>query len=110
MTAAEFDDFATGRTLTYQRPNEIFGTEEYLPGRKIRWSDGSPGCYAGVWYPRKDGAICFLYQGVPDPACWSFVRDGDTVRADFADDADSQFYDVVLSEHPLPCSGIAKEN
>lgn len=109
MTADEFDAFATGKTLTYQTPDFVFGTEEYLPGRRVRWSDGSPGCYSGTWYP-KDGEICFLYQGSSTPACWSFVRNGSKVQADSSDDAETLIYDVVISEDPLPCSGFTKGN
>ena len=105
MTAEAFDAFATGRTLTYQQPDIVFGTEEYLPGRRVRWSDGTAGCYAGSWFP-KDGEICFLYQGTTEPACWSFVQEGDRVSATSSDDAERLVYDVVISKTALPCSGL----
>jgi hypothetical protein len=109
MTAEEFDAFATGRTLTYQTPDAVFGTEEYLPGQKVRWSDGTAGCYAGSWFAKND-KICFVYQGVANPACWTFVQTGSRVRADFSDDAEVLFYDVVISKTVLPCSGLKDQD
>lgn len=105
MTAEDFDAFATGNTLAYLQSDGVFGTEEYLPGRKVRWSDGSPGCQSGLWYP-KDGDICFQYQGVAEPACWTFMKQGGKVMADYAGDAETVFLDVAVSKDPLPCNGL----
>ena len=50
MTAAEFDAYATGKTLTYSQYGEIYGTEEYLPNRRVRWqaklADAAPSALA----------------------------------------------------------------
>ncbi|MFN5996058.1 MAG: hypothetical protein ACK47C_15390 [Paracoccaceae bacterium] len=105
MTADDFDAFATGKTLTYRSASGVFGTEEYLPGRKVRWSDGSAGCYSGLWYPKGED-ICFYYQGVDEPACWRFLRTDDKVIADFSGDAETLFLDVVASKDKLPCNGL----
>ncbi len=105
MTADEFEAFATGNTLTYQRPDEIYGTEAYLPGRKVRWSDGSPGCQSGLRYS-KDGNICFYYRGTAEPACWTFLRTDGRVTADLADEPGDRLYEVVISKEALPCNGL----
>lgn len=105
MTADEFEAFATGNTLTYQGPDGVFGTEEYLPGRKVRWSDGSPGCRSGLWYP-KDGNICFYYRGTAEPACWTLLRTGGKVTADIADEPGDRLYEVMISKEALPCNGL----
>ena len=109
MTADEFDAFATGKTLTYLGPDGVFGTEEYLPGRKVRWSDGSPSCHSGYWYP-KNGDICFYYQGSAEPACWTFLQAEGKVTADSSGDAETVFLDVVVSKDPLPCNGLKATN
>lgn len=104
MTADEFEAFATGRTLTYQRPGHVFGTEEYLPGRKVRWQEAGKGCSGGTWFAR-DSAICFAYTGFPRPACWVFVQTGDRVVAHSLDDAPGeQPFQVTASDTPLDCS------
>ncbi len=38
MTAAEFEAYATGKTLTYAVGGEVYGAEQYLPGRRVLWA------------------------------------------------------------------------
>src|SRR5690606_20167157 len=47
MTAEEFDSYATGKTLTYSQYGQIFGTEEYLPNRRVRWQVTGDLCQYG---------------------------------------------------------------
>ncbi|MFM7444053.1 MAG: hypothetical protein ACKO2N_09100, partial [Tabrizicola sp.] len=51
LTAEEFESHVTGKTLTYQQFDDIFGIEEYLPDRKVRWSIAPNECQYGTWYP-----------------------------------------------------------
>jgi hypothetical protein len=104
MTAQDFDAFATGKTLTYQRSGQLFGTEEYLPGRKVRWYETGKGCSNGTWFAQ-DQSICFTYTGSPEPACWIFVRSGDRVVAHSMDDAPGdQPFQVAPRDTPLSCT------
>lgn len=104
MTAKDFDAFATGRTLTYQRPGQVFGTEEYLPGRKVRWQEAGNGCSSGTWFAQ-DQSICFSYTGYPQPACWVFVRSGDRVLAhELGGPPGDPPFQVVASDAPLSCT------
>jgi hypothetical protein len=103
LTAAEFEAYVTGKTLTYQSPGSVFGTEEYLPGRKVRWSETPTDCPVGRWYPEGRN-ICFLYEDDPEPACWSYWLQGATLLAAPAgSDPEADPYEVVASARPLSC-------
>ena len=104
LTAEEFDSYVTGQTITYHQQDTLFGIEEYLPGRKVRWQEAGKGCSGGTWFAR-DSAICFAYTGFPRPACWVFVQTGDRVVAHSLDDAPGeQPFQVTASDTPLDCS------
>ncbi|MEL6915702.1 MAG: hypothetical protein AAFP13_14490 [Pseudomonadota bacterium] len=105
MTAAEFEAFVTGKTLSYGRQGEApYGTEEYLPDRQVRWAFTGEECKDGVWYA--EGAlICFVYDDDPEPQCWQFFAGPDGLRADFAGREDAPIYSVRESEEPLFCPG-----
>ena len=85
MSAAEFDAYVTGKTLTYSQYGQIFGIEEYLPGRKVRWQVAED-CQYGSWYER-DGLICFRYEYDPDEHCWTFWQDAGGLKALSVEDA-----------------------
>lgn len=80
MTAEEFDAYATGKTLTYSQYGEIYGTEEYLPNRRVRWQVTGDICQYGRWY-EKDGLICFAYEYSDGEHCWSFWQEDGGLRA-----------------------------
>ena len=80
MTAEEFDTYATGKTLTYSQYGEIYGTEEYLPNRRVRWQVTGDICQYGRWY-EKDGLICFAYEYSEGEHCWSFWQQDGGLRA-----------------------------
>lgn len=105
MTAADFDAYVTGKTLTYSQFGSIFGTEEYLPGRKVRWAFTEDICQYGSWY-EDAGNICFVYEYDPDPHCWTFWKDGATLRALSVNDAPgSELSEVAQTDQPLACAG-----
>ncbi len=54
MTAAEFEAYVEGRTMTFGTGGAPYGAEEYRPGRRVRWSVFDGECYEGVWYPAGD--------------------------------------------------------
>ncbi len=105
MTAAEFESYATGRTLTYGIGGQIYGIEQYLPGRRVRWAFAGDVCRIGHWY--ESGAeICFVYEHDQTPQCWMFFRTGEGLRARFMGDGDAtDLSEVAQSDAPLACAG-----
>jgi len=105
MTAAEFERYATGKTLTYARSGEVFGTEQYLANRRVRWAFTGSECTEGVWY-EDAGLICFVYDHDPTPQCWSFMQDASGLHARFNDDpAGTALSEVEQTTTPLICAG-----
>ncbi len=105
MTAEEFDAYTEGKTFTYGSLGAPYGTEQYLPNRRVRWSFLDRRCQEGEWY-EEDGLICFVYDTEPDPQCWSFRRDADGLIAQFENDPGmTELYEVERSEEPLMCIG-----
>jgi hypothetical protein len=105
ITAQEFEAHVTGKTVTYQQFGAIFGVEEYLEDRKVRWSVTADTCQYGSWYPEGD-YICFVYEYDPAPACWTFwMRDGGLVALSIADAPGAELYEVARDQTPLPCPG-----
>jgi hypothetical protein len=104
MSAAEFDAYATGKTLTYAYSGSVFGTEEYLPGRAVRWAFTEDKCQYGKWY-EKDTQICFLYEDDPDEQCWEFFNTPTGLRAQFMGGAGTELSEVEQSTTGLGCPG-----
>lgn len=105
MSAAEFDAYVTGRTLSYGVGGEVYGAEEYRPGRHVTWSFLDGQCEDGRWYPEGD-AICFVYDFEPDPHCWRFFREPEGLRAEFLGEGGlSSLYEVGEAETGLGCVG-----
>ena len=103
--AAEFDAYVTGKTLTYAEGGHIFGTEEYLPGRRVRWAFTGDICQYGTWY-EENGQICFVYEHDPAPQCWTFWQGTNGLRARFAGDPEGrELTEVQNSDEPLICAG-----
>ncbi len=80
MTAAEFDAYVTGKTLTWSQYDSVFGIEEYLPNRKVRWKTSPEECQYGSWFERS-GMICFVYEYSPGEHCWTFWTEGTGLKA-----------------------------
>ena len=38
LDGAEFEAFATGKTLSYAVGGIVYGAEQYLPGRRVIWA------------------------------------------------------------------------
>ena len=105
ISAAEFEAHVTGKTLTYQQYDVIFGIEEYLSDRKVRGSVAPNECQYGSWYPQGEN-ICFVYEYDPNPACWTFwLRDGALVALSAEADPGAELYEVDATARPLPCPG-----
>ena len=105
MTAAEFDAYATGKTLTYSVAGEVYGAEQYLPGKRVVWAFKGDECADGVWY-EESGLICFVYENNGAPQCWNFYLGDAGLRAEFVgDDGGSSLSEVDQSAVPLNCAG-----
>ena len=105
MSGAEFDAYATGRTLTYAESGVIYGIEEYLPNRRVRWAFTEDECREGYWY--EDGAaICFVYEDNPVAQCWTFTHGSRGLIAKFlGSDNGRELYEAQQSDDPLVCLG-----
>lgn len=105
LTAEAFEAHVTGYTITYQQFSGIFGIEEYLPGRQVRWSVAEDLCRYGSWYPQGD-AICFVYEYDPTPHCWTFWLEAGTLRALSVNDLPgAELTEVDRNDTPLACPG-----
>lgn len=105
LTAEEFEARTTGRTLTYAVDGEVYGTEQYLPGRRVIWAYEGAECQRGTW-SEAGGQICFLYEGDSEPACWQFFDEGGRLAARFlGDDVDAALKELAQSPEPLSCPG-----
>ncbi|MBN8632724.1 MAG: hypothetical protein J0L76_17955 [Rhodobacterales bacterium] len=105
VTPETFESHVTGKTLTYRQFDYVFGIEEYLPGRKVRWSTAPNQCLYGSWYPQGD-AICFVYEDDPTPACWTFwLKDGALVALSTGGLPGEELHEVDASDQGLPCPG-----
>jgi hypothetical protein len=105
MSAADFEAYATNKTITYDYGGGLLGVEQYLPGRQVRWSFEDDTCVYGSWY-EDNGNICFVYDDGSGPQCWRFVRDGKQLRAQFMNDGGGQVItEIEKTSKPLSCSG-----
>lgn len=105
LSAEAFDALTQGRTLTWAEFGQVYGVEQYLPGRKVRWTVLGDDCQTGHWYAEA-GAICFLYDGRTDPVCWEITAAGTTLHARLSG-SPPDAAPVILEETtaPLACFG-----
>jgi hypothetical protein len=106
MTGAEFEAYTTGKTLLYDFQGETYGGEDYLPGRRVRWSFLDGHCLNGTWYEDAP-AICFTYEDAPDePVCWLFYdRPGGLVAELQGAASPQELYETGEAQKPLFCLG-----
>lgn len=104
LSAAEFDDYVSGRTLTYGTAEGPYGVERYHDGRRVTWAFLDGACEEGYWEERDPGMICFVYETLEPDQCWHFYREGTGLRAEFVNDPSmSYLYEVTEDELPLVC-------
>lgn len=105
MTGPEFDANVTGRTVTYDYGGGLFGTEEYLPERQVRWAFEGDTCVYGIWYPSGD-EICFLYSNDPTPQCWLYFLEGGAIRGRYMGEGGGwEILESGRTAQGLPCAG-----
>lgn len=103
MTAADFDAYVSSKTLTWSQYGSVFGIEEYLPNRKVRWKTSPEECQYGSWYER-DRMICFVYEYSPGEHCWTFWTEEDGLKALSQGALEgSELTEVDQSPEPLNC-------
>ena len=105
MSAGAFEAYVTGKTLSYSTGVGPFGAEDYLDGRRVRWSYLDGECFEGIWYPMGD-LICFAYDEIPEPQCWSFFLTNDGLFARFENrPGGTELYEKNELMEPLQCLG-----
>lgn len=105
LTAEDFDALTLGRTMTWSEFGSVYGVEQYLPGRKVRWTIVGDDCKTGHWYPEGD-AICFLYEDDLAPDCWKITPSGSALLARYTTSPpDTAPVVVTETTEPLACFG-----
>ena len=105
LTASEFESYAAGKTLTYAQDGQVWGTEQYLPGRHVLWAFTDQPCQAGVWHAENQ-AICFEYETEPGQSCWLFYRSPAGLVAQFqGGDATPNLSETAQTTAPMQCPG-----
>ncbi|MFN3937803.1 MAG: hypothetical protein ACK4KW_09515 [Gemmobacter sp.] len=106
MTGAEFEARTSGQTLDFAVRGEPYGTEQYLPGRRVIWAFSGGQCRYGKWYEDGTGRICFVYEHDPTPQCWWFFdRPGGIAALFDGDQPGSELVEVRRSSEPMACPG-----
>lgn len=77
VTADEFAEMVTGRTLHFDRFGSPFGSEQYFPDKRVIWAFEGGSCQRGIWFENTGGQICFVYDDDPAPQCWDFIETDD---------------------------------
>ena len=105
LTAEAFDRLTLGRTMTWSEFGTVYGVEQYLPGRKVRWTALGDDCKTGHWY--QDGAaICFRYEDDIEPDCWEITVSGaDLIARYTTNPPDAEPVIVADTTDPLACFG-----
>jgi hypothetical protein len=105
LSAEAFDALTQGRTMTWAEFGQVYGVEQYLPGRRVRWTVLGDDCKIGHWYP-EGGLICFQYEDDPEPDCWTLTQGGAGLFARYAGTApDSAPVVVEETSAPMACFG-----
>ncbi|MCK0167766.1 hypothetical protein MWU52_09430 [Jannaschia sp. S6380] len=77
VTAEEFAEMVTGRTLHFDRFGRPFGSEQYFDDKRVIWAFEGGTCQRGIWFENTEGQICFVYDDDPSPQCWDFLQTDD---------------------------------
>ena len=105
MTPTEFEAYATGKTLDYADDFSVWGREEYLPNRQVRFSFSKSECRFGRWYDQGD-QVCFVYDDDPEPKCWTYFTNGKTVTTVYESDGPGGTVSTARpTKEPLICLG-----
>lgn len=105
LTAEAFDVLTLGRTMTWAQFGQVYGVEQYLPDRRVRWTVLGDDCKAGHWYPSGD-QICFQYEDDAAPDCWTITLNSPGMSARHAS-VSPETEPVIVEEttEPMACFG-----
>jgi hypothetical protein len=107
MTAAEFEAYVTGLTITYSYGDSYLGTEQYKADRKVVWALTGDQCRAGHWYAQ-DQEICFVYENLTVPQCWLFYQGAAGLMAQRAGHPEAPvLHETGQTPGPLSCGAAA---
>ena len=106
MDAETFDRLTQGQTMTWAEFGSVYGVEQYLPDRRVRWTFAGDTCMEGIWYQEGE-AICFQYENGRKPACWVMAQTATGLTAANTDD-EPEVAPVVITAttEPLACFGF----
>ena len=106
MSPEAFEAYTTGKTLLYSQGGTAYGGEDYLPGRRVRWSFLDGHCLEGRWFDAQD-LICFVYDDHPEEQiCWHFFQEPTGLRAEVDGGEDSAPLTTTgEAQAPLFCLG-----
>lgn len=101
LDAATFAAYVTGRTLIFAAPDgTVAGAESYGPDHSVTWQAATGQCQQGRW-SAQGGQICFVYQGDPQPTCWTVSRTASGLRA--VSPSGTILTEVEAADTPLTC-------
>lgn len=105
LTATEFEAFASGTTLYFNRQGQPYGAEEYKPDREVIWTFLDGTCERGAWYNEGD-TICFVYETQTSAQCWNFLEaDGQKRARVIGDTPANDLFVVGQDNRQLSCPG-----
>lgn len=105
LSAEEFDSITRGRTLLFFSRGEAYGAERYKPGRQVVWTFLDGECKDGHWYQQGE-FICFVYEDVAVPQCWTFFQNGAGLSAYFEGRTDgTELYEAGEADEDFTCLG-----
>ena len=109
LTAEEFEDRVTGRTLDFGYDGQTpYGLERYMANRKVLWSWGDGTCQAGRWY-EEEGNICFVYDHEPRPQCWRYFDVDGGIMAIFMNEGaagGTVVYEMAETDREMICGNL----
>lgn len=105
LSGPEFEARVTGRTLDWGDQGAVFGREQYLQGRQVRWSSAPGSCETGHWWEDSPGLICFAYDGGADRVCWHFFDHGGQLAAQPEGVTEGFWSEQGSTAAPLSCPG-----
>lgn len=105
LSAEAFDALTRGQTMTWAEYGQVYGVEQYLDDRRVRWTVLGDDCVAGHWYPQGQ-AICFQYEDRPGPVCWTFAAaDTGLVARLVGDPPEAEPVAIEPTAEPMACFG-----
>lgn len=103
LPAEAFERFVQGRTFDTHDETGRYGVETFLPGRRTIWRDPES-CLEGRWRPQ-GALICFDYEGIDTPFCWTYHDRGGSLEAWLDGDRTTAPIRLYPSAEVVTCEG-----